>query len=240
MLLVATEDFANGRQNLAIVKFIEQLGSSRCWALVAWWSMRGCYMHSSCSSSHLQCGRWSCEVLRCSLFIVHCSFCAVRWSCSLCDIHCSLFVEVVFCALCDEVVLCAMKLCVVCYSLFVEVVRCALIVSSQRHFPLSFLRRQWEGCRYLVTEPEISNLLGGSPKPSTHTHHRKFFCKHFIDCKPPQAPHPHEAGQNFSLRTFYQWQATPQLVGHKPSTQTPIHKSSPPCKTTSLQTLYCG
>ena len=124
-------------------------------------------------------------------------------------------------------------------SLF-EVVHCLLIVSSWRHFPLSFLRRQWEGCRYLVTEPEISNLLGGSPKPSTHTHHRKFFCKHFIDCKPPQAPHPHEAGQNFSLRTFYQWQATPQLVGHKPSTQTPIHKSSPPCKTTSLQTLYSG
>ena len=145
-------------------------------------------------------------------------------SCALCIVVCALFLEVVRCSL---------KWCVVRWS-------CVLIVSSQRHFPLSFLRRQWEGCRYLVTEPEISNLLGGSPKPSTHTHHRKFFCKHFIDCKPPQAPHPHEAGQNFSLRTFYQWQATPQLVGHKPSTQTPIHKSSPPCKTTSLQTLYCG
>ena len=173
MLLVATEDFANGHQNLVIVKFIEQLGSSRCWVLVAWWSMRGCYMHSSCSSSHLQCGRWSCEVLRCSLFIVHCSFCAVRWSCPLCDIHCSLKLCFVRCSLKLCFLRCSLKLCVIRWScaLCYEVVRCVLFIvrwscalCSQRHFPLSFLRRQWEGCRYLVTEPEISNLLGRIPK----------------------------------------------------------------------------
>ena len=75
------------------------------------------------------------------------------------------------------------------FSLF-EVVHCLLIVSSWRHFPLSFLRRQWEGCRYLVTEPEISNLLGRSPK----------------------LPHPHTPKRNFSLQTFYQSQATPQTT----------------------------
>ena len=38
-------------------------------------------------------------------------------------------------------------------------------VMSSSHFPLSFLvgRRQWEGCRYLVTEPEMANLLGILP-----------------------------------------------------------------------------